>query len=99
MKLRCLIGVHVWDLVATENGCYWTGFGDNDYIHLSFYRCSHCGKRRATATKNIRGIIRNHKAASAYMERWQLAGYLPSDANTTQPRAKLVEFPGGKEGK
>lgn len=97
MKLRCLIGMHVWDLVATHSSCRWLGLGEADYIHLTFYRCALCNKRKATASKNLRFFGSEHAGASTYMQRWRMAGHLPINA-TAQPRAKLVVFQGGKRG-
>lgn len=97
MKLRCLLGLHVWDLVATHSNCRWMGFESPDHIHLTFYRCALCNKRKATASKNLSFFGSKHAGASTYMQRWRMAGHLPINA-TGQPRAKLVALPGGKEG-
>lgn len=77
-RVKCFFSFHKLVLVATDKSCKWMDNGKvTSVIHLSFYECSCCGKRRMG---HISSKDKRHGFVPIAVERWMTAGYLDGDA-------------------
>lgn len=77
-RIKCFFGFHQLLLVATDKSCKWTTNGKvSSVVHLSFYECSCCGKRRVG---HLSSKDKSHSVVPVTIERWVKGGYLDQDA-------------------
>lgn len=82
MNIKCIFG-HDWSLVAINSDAVWRQGG---HVHLSFYECKRCAKRKATGNGPLK-----HKYAAALCDRWVKAGALPEGSRPHKAELRVVK--------